>query len=81
MNEIINVIGAVSGFIGAFGGILISSKLSNYRIEQLEQKVDRLNQLIERTGILEEKLSVANHRIEDLEKEVKELAHKRRSED
>lgn len=53
--------------IGTFGGILASSRLTNYRIEQLEKKVDKHNSVIERTFILEEKMKVANHRIEDLE--------------
>ena len=40
-----------------------------YRIEQLEQKVDKHNNIMERTFRLEEKMKVANHRIDDLEKE------------
>lgn len=59
---------------GTLGGILATSKLSNYRIEQLEKKVDKHNNIIERTykleensKILEEKVKVANHRIDDLE--------------
>ena len=39
---------------GTFGGILATSKLSNYRIEQLEKKVDKHNNIIERTFRLEE---------------------------
>lgn len=49
--------------------------LISYRLEQLEQKVDRHNNLIARTyelerraDVLEEKQRVANHRIDDLEK-------------
>ena len=49
--------------------------LISYRLEQLEQKVDRHNNHVERianlerrTDVLEEKISVANHRIDDLEK-------------
>lgn len=60
---------------GTFGGILATSKLTNYRIEQLEKKVDRHNSIIERTyrleendRLLEEKIKVANHRLDDLEK-------------
>lgn len=53
--------------IGTFGGILASSKLTIYRIEQLEKKVDKHNSVLERTYILEEKMKVANHRIDDLE--------------
>lgn len=51
--------------------------LISYRLEQLEQKVDRHNNLIERTyalerraDVLEEKQRVANHRIDDLEKHI-----------
>lgn len=61
--------------IGTFGGILASSRLTSYRIEQLEKKVDQHNSLVERTYRLEqcqclidEKLKVANHRIDDLER-------------
>ena len=49
--------------------------LISYRLEQLESKVDKHNNLIERTydlerktAVLEEKQDVANHRISDLEK-------------
>lgn len=49
-------------------------ELQAYRIEQLEKKVDKHNQIVERTFKLEEdvalhdeKLKVANHRITDLE--------------
>ena len=45
------------------------TQLILYRIEQLEKKVEKHNNVIERTYILEEKMKVANHRIEDLEKE------------
>ena len=60
--------------LGTFGGIVTSSKLSNYRIEQLEKKVQAHNNLVERMyavegrqETMEEKIKVANHRIEDLE--------------
>lgn len=60
--------------IGALGGILLNTKLTNYRIEQLEKKVEKHNNLIERVYRLEqneavtaEKIAVANHRIDDLE--------------
>lgn len=70
-NEITVAIIAFFGtIIGTGGGIMVSSKLTNYRIEQLEKKVDKHNSVIERTFILEEKVKVVNHRIEDLEKGV-----------
>ena len=71
---IIALISLVGTLGGTFGGILATSKLSNYRIEQLEKKVDKHNNLIERMfkaeeniNILDEKIRVANHRIGDLE--------------
>lgn len=71
---IIALISLFGTLIGTFGGILTTSKLTNYRIEQLEKKVDRHNNLIERMyqaeekiTVLDEKMKTANHRIEDLE--------------
>lgn len=52
---------------GSLGGILVSSKLTNYRIEQLEKKVDKHNNFAARVPVLEEQMKVANHRIDDLE--------------
>ena len=42
--------------------------LMEYKIEELTQKVEKHNTIVERTYILEEKVKVANHRIDDLEK-------------
>ena len=59
---------------GTFGGIIVSNKLTNYRLEQLEKKVQAHNNLVDRTYKLEtdaevfhEQMKVANHRISDLE--------------
>ena len=72
------LIGLAGSGAGAFGGILVSSKLTQYRLEQLERKVevhngviDRVYKLEERTELQEEKIKVANHRIEDLEQTLK----------
>lgn len=68
------VLALVGTTIGSIAGILTANKLTNYRIEQLEKKVDKHNSVIERMydlesreEILEEKIKVANHRIDDLE--------------
>ena len=81
MNDVIDIIGSLSGFVGAFGGILVSTKLNNYRLEQLEKKVEKHNNVIERMTLAEEQIKVANHRIDDLEKDTRELAHRRRIDD
>ena len=53
--------------LGSLGGVLASSKLTNYRLSQLEKKVDRHNGFGEKIPVLEEKLKVVNHRLDDLE--------------
>jgi hypothetical protein len=69
-NEIFVAVLSLTGTLaGTFGGILTSSKLTAYRIQQLEEKVDKHNNFAERIPILEEKIKVINHRLEDLEKE------------
>ena len=74
---IVALIGLVGSGAGAIGGILVSSRLTQYRLEQLEKKVEVHNGVIDRVYKLEqhnevqdEKIRVANHRIEDLEKAV-----------
>lgn len=71
---IVALVSLLGTVIGTFGGIMASNKLTIYRIEQLESKVNKHNNLIERTfkleeaeALLEEKVRVANHRIDDLE--------------
>jgi hypothetical protein len=51
---------------GSLCGIIISSKLTTYRIEQLEKKVDKHNTIIERTFILEGEMKMVKQEIEDL---------------
>ena len=76
MSETIVV--ALIAFAGTLSGSYFAQRKSTaliaYRLEQLEIKVGRHNNLIERTYQLEkrcdlqdEKMKVANHRIEDLE--------------
>ena len=72
---LVALIGLAGSGAGAFGGILVSSKLTQYRLEQLERKVEVHNQVIdrvykleERTEVQEEKIKAANRRIENLER-------------
>ena len=54
---------------GSLGGILVSSKMTNYRRQQLEKKVAEHNNFARRMPVIEEQIKVMNHRIEDLEHE------------
>lgn len=67
-----SVIIAAISFLGTMVGSLSGLKLVNYRITQLEEKVNKHNQVIQRTFILEEQMKVANHRIDDLERHEEE---------
>ena len=44
--------------IGTFAGIMTSTKLTNYRLEQLEKKVDKHNNLVERMYRLESDVKI-----------------------
>ena len=75
------IIVAVLGLVGTLAGSYLANRKSAalvaYRLEQLEQKVNKHNNLIERTyaleesvALLDERVKVANNRIADLEKDV-----------
>ena len=60
--------------IGTIGGIVASSRLTAYRLKQLEKQVEKHNNVIARVykmdepaAVQEEQIKVANHRIGDLE--------------
>ena len=74
---IVALIGLAGSAAGSILGVLASARLTNYRLEQLEKKVQAHNNLVERmyhveerTELQEEKIKVVNHRIEDLEAKV-----------
>lgn len=68
MADIIVALIALAGTaLGTFGGILTSSKLTNYRLKQLENKVAEHNNYARRMPVVEEKIKVINHRLDDLE--------------
>ena len=52
--------------IGTLGGILTANKLTNYRIAQLEKKVEKHNSVVERTYRLEGEVKELQHEIRDL---------------
>jgi len=69
MTDIIVALIALFGtMLGTFGGILTSSKLTNYRIQQLENKVEKHNNFAERIPLIQAELKDHKERIEHLEK-------------
>lgn len=67
---IVAILSLIGTIVGAFGGIIVSSKLTIYRIEQLEKKVDKHNSFAERMPVVEEKISDLSRRMEVLEHEI-----------
>lgn len=72
MTEIIvAAIALIGTAVGSLGGILAANRLTNYRIEQLEKKVDKHNSVIERITVVEVKLSEQQGDLAQLRKELK----------
>ena len=74
MDIIGSLIALLGTAIGTFGGILTANRLTNYRIAQLEKKVEKHNTVIDRVykleqhdAVVKEDIKVINHRISDLE--------------
>ena len=71
---VVALITLLGSAIGTIGGIFATNKITAYRIEQLEKKVDKHNQVVERMyeaekniSVISEEIKNANHRIEELE--------------
>ena len=72
---IVAVVSGLFTLLGSFGGVMATSRLTAYRLQKLEEKVDKHNQVIDRVyrlekhdAVLDEEIKAANHRIGDLEK-------------
>lgn len=63
---IVAVLSLAGTLLGSIFGILAANKLTNYRIEQLEKKVEKHNNVIERVFNLEKQLAIEEEEIEHL---------------
>lgn len=63
---VVGILSLIGTLIGTLGGILAANKLTNYRIEQLEKKVEKHNSVIERVYKLETHEAVLDEEIEQL---------------
>mgnify|MGYP004461802155 FL=1 len=66
---IVALIALLGSAAGSLSGILVSSKLTAYRLEQLEKKVEEHNKFARRVPVAEMRLNEIEHRLEDLEHE------------
>ena len=71
MNDyLMAIISMLGTCIGSMFGVIASAKLTNFRLESLEKKVDKHNNFAERIPVLENTVKSINHRIDDIEREV-----------
>lgn len=68
MNEaiIVALLGFAGTLLGSLFGVLAAQKLTQYRLSQLEDKVNKHNNIIERTYKLEGRMDEAEHDIRDI---------------
>ncbi len=64
---IVSLITLCGSALGTFAGIAVNAKLTNFRLEQLEKKVNKHNNVIERTGKLEERVGALDYRLKEIE--------------
>lgn len=67
---VVAIISGLFTLVGSFGGIIASSRLTTYRLQQLEEKVNKHNQVIDRVYALERHNEVQDEKIKTLEREV-----------
>ena len=65
---IVAILSLIGTLVGSLFGILTANKLTNYRIEQLEKKVEKHNSVIERVYKLEKHEAVIEEEIDHLKK-------------
>ena len=63
---IVAILSLIGTLIGSLGGIIAANKLTNYRIQQLEEKVEKHNKVIERVYNLEKNEAIIKEEIEHL---------------
>lgn len=71
---IVGFLSLVGTLLGSILGILAANKLTNYRIQKLEEKVEKHNKVIERVyhletldDVIEDQIKTINTRIDRLE--------------
>ncbi len=68
---VVAICSLIGTLVGSLAGILTANKLTTFRIEQLEEKVKKHNNLVERMVAVEQSAKSAHHRIDEIvEKEM-----------
>ncbi len=67
---LVSILSLAGTLCGSIIGCMAANRLSNYRIGQLEEKVDKHNHLVERMVIVEQSTKSAHHRIDEIREEI-----------
>lgn len=65
---IVALLGFFGTLLGSLFGVLAAQKLVQYRLQKLEEKVEAHNKIVERTYVLEGKMTECIHDITSLRK-------------
>ena len=74
---IVAVLGFLGTIIGSVIGVLTANRLVNYRLEQLEKKVDKHNNLVERTYHLEQDVELLKKDRDYIQEEIEHIEVKK----
>lgn len=64
---LMGVFSLIGTLVGTLGGIVASSSMTNYRLKQLEDKVDKHNNFATRIPTIETRVETVEHRVDKLE--------------
>lgn len=70
---IVGLLSLAGTLVGSIAGIMTANKLTIYRIEQLEHKVDKHNSVIERVALLEQDNTTQWKRIDSLRDDLEKI--------
>ena len=72
MSEVVLVglLSLLGTLVGSLAGILTANKMTNFRLEQLEKKVEKHNNVVERMAVAENAIKSARHRLDELAERV-----------
>ena len=74
---IVAVLGFLGTVIGSVIGVLTANRLVNYILEQLEKKVDKHNNLVERTYHLEQDVELLKKDRDYIQEEIEHIEVKK----
>lgn len=67
---IVSILSFFGTLAGTLGGIIATSRVTLYRISELEKKVEKHNNLVERMVSVENSVKSAHHRIDELKEQL-----------